>query len=194
MINHNSEVLNKLFFTELQMLVEKYNKIDEATKKNIESIVTNLKDEELQAYLMRNPNKLIEVLQQVDKVDEDIVTFFVWYNLEIKSISINKAKECIEKLKSNKYIDIEECLIYKDDRYLKEYTKELLEDRLDQEYYVDKLFEKETIIEMWINRTTKEEMIDEIVENGNLEETLELYPQEAFSIGGIQYKYSQIEE
>lgn len=170
MINQNSEVLNKLFFTELQMLVEKYNKIDEATKKNIESIVTNLKDEELQVYLMRNLNKLIEILQQTEEVNEDVVTFFIWYNSEVKSININKAKECMEELKSNKYIEIEEYLIYKDDRYLKEYTKDLLEDRLDQEYYVDKLFEKETIIEMWINRTTKEEI-------------LELYPQEAFSIG-----------
>ncbi|MEN7555064.1 hypothetical protein ABFR46_15415 [Clostridioides difficile] len=194
MINQNSEVLNKLFFTELQILVEKYNKIDEATKKNIESIVDNLKDEELKSYLMRNPNKLLEILQQVDEVDEDVVTFFVWYNLEIKSISINKAKVCIEELKLNRYIEIEEYLIYQDDKYLKEYAKELLEDRLDQEYYVDKLFEKETIIEMWINRTTKEEMIDEIVENGNIEEALELYPQEAFSIVGIRYKYSQIEE
>ena len=193
MINQNSEILNKLFFTELQILVEKYNKIDEVTKKNIKSIVDNLKDEELQTYLMRNPNKLLEILQQADEVDEDVVTFFVWYNLEIKPISIHKAKECIKELKSNKYIEIEEYLIYKDDRYLKEFAKVLLEDRLDQEYYVDKLFKKETIIEMWINRTTKDEMIDEIVDSVNLEETLELYPQEAFSIGGIQYKYSEIQ-
>ena len=52
MINQNSEILNKLFFTELQMLVEKYNNIDEVTKKQIESIVTSLRDEELQSYLM----------------------------------------------------------------------------------------------------------------------------------------------
>lgn len=193
MINQNSEILNKLFFTELQMLIEKYNKIDEDTKKNIENIVDNLKDEELQVYLMSNPNKLLEILQQTDEVDEDVVTFFVWYNLEIKPISIHKAKECVEELKSKKYIEIEEYLIYQDERYLKEYAIELLEDRLDQEYYVDKLFEKETIIEMWINRTTKDEMIDEIVDSVNLEETLELYPQEAFSIGGIQYKYAELE-
>lgn len=193
MINQNSEILNKLFFTELQMLIEKYNKIDEDTKKNIENIVDNLKDEELQVYLMSNPNKLLEILQQTDEVDEDVVTFFVWYNLEIKPISIHKAKECIDELKSKKYIEIEEYLIYQDERYLKEYAIELLEDRLDQEYYVDKLFEKETIIEMWINRTTKDEMIDEIVDSVNLEETLELYPQEAFSIGGIQYKYAELE-
>ena len=184
MINQNSEILNKLFFIELQMLVEKYNKIDEDTKKNIESIVTNLKDEELQAYLMRNPNKLLEILQQADEVDEDVVIFFVWYNLEIKPIRIHQSKEYIEELKSNKYIEIEEYLIYQDERYLKEYARILLEDRLDQEYYVDKLFEKETLIEMWINKITKDEMIDEIVDSGDLEEALELHPQEAFSIGG----------
>ncbi|CEO35906.1 hypothetical protein [Paraclostridium sordellii] len=194
MINQNSEILNKLFFTELQMLVEKYNKIDEATKKNIESVVDNLKDEELQAYLMRNPNKLLEILQQADEVDEDVVTFFVWYNLEIKTISIHKAKECIEELKSNKYIEIEEYLIYQDDRDIKEFARVLLEDRLEQEYYVNKMFEKEGIVEMWINGTTKDEIIDEIVDSVNLEETLELYPQEAFSIGGIQYKYAEIDE
>ena len=63
MINQNSEMLNKLFFTELQMLVEKYNKIDEVTKKKIESIITRLKDKELQSYLMNNPNKLLELVK-----------------------------------------------------------------------------------------------------------------------------------
>ena len=41
MINQNSEILNKLFLTELQILVEKYNNIDEVTKKQIERIVTS---------------------------------------------------------------------------------------------------------------------------------------------------------
>lgn len=63
MINQNSEILNKLFFTELQMLVEKYNRIEEDTKQNIENIPANLKYEELQEYIMRNPNKLLEILK-----------------------------------------------------------------------------------------------------------------------------------
>ena len=37
-----------------------------------------------------------------------------------------------------------------------------------QEYYVDKLFEKETLIEMWIEWISKEQMIQEIVGNDNL--------------------------
>lgn len=70
-------------------------------------------------------NQKSEILQQAVDVDEDVVIFFAWYNLEIKSISIHKAKECIEELKSNRYIGIEECLIYQDERYLKEYARNL---------------------------------------------------------------------
>ena len=90
-------------------------------------------------------------------------------------------------------MEIGEHLIYQDEKHLKGYAKELLEDRLDQEYYVDKLFDKENIIEMWIEGITKGQMIQEIVDNDNLEEVLELYPQYAFSINGIDYKYSQVE-
>ena len=63
LINQNLEILNKIFFTEPQMLVEKYNEIDEATKKYVEIKITNLKDDELQEYLIKNQNKLLDILQ-----------------------------------------------------------------------------------------------------------------------------------
>ena len=63
MINQNLEILNKIFFTEPPMLVEKYNEIDEATKKYVEIKITNLKDDELQEYLIKNQNKLLDILQ-----------------------------------------------------------------------------------------------------------------------------------
>ena len=193
MIKHNSDILNKLFFRELQMLIEKYNKIDENDRERIESIITNLKDEELQSYLMRNMDKLLDILKCTDEIDEDVVTFFVWYNFQITEITVGVARECVKELKENKYLEIGEHLIYQDEKHLKGYAKELLEDRLNQEYYVDKLFDKENIIEMWIEGITKGQMIQEIVDNDNLEEVLELYPQYAFTIDGISYKYSQVE-
>ena len=193
MIKHNSDILNKLFFRELQMLIEKYNKIDENDRERIESIITNLKDEDLQSYLMRNINKLLDILTCTDEINEDVITFFVWYNFQISEITVGVARECIKELNENKYLEIGEHLIYQEERHLKEYAREVLEDRLDQEYYVDKLFDKENIIEMWIEGITKEQIIEEIVDNDNLEEVLELYPQYAFSINEVDYKYSQIE-
>ena len=193
MIKHNSDILNKLFFRELQMLIEKYNKIDENDRERIESIITNLKDEDLQSYLMRNIDKLLDILTCTDEINEDVITFFVWYNFKVNEITVGIARECIEELKENKYLEIGEYIIYQDERFLKEYARELLEDRLDQSYYVDKIFEKETIVDMWIDGITKEQMIQEIVDSNDLEEVLELYPQYAFSINGVDYKYSQIE-
>jgi len=193
MIKHNSDILNKLFFRELQMLIEKYNKIDENDRERIESIITNLKDEDLQSYLMRNIDKLLDILTCTDEINEDVITFFVWYNFKVNEITVGIARECIEELKENKYLEIGEYIIYQDERFLKEYARELLEDRLDQSYYVDKIFEKETIVDMWIDGITKEQMIEEIVDSNDLEEVLELYPQYAFSINGVDYKYSQIE-
>lgn len=193
MIKHNSDILNKLFFRELQMLIEKYNKIDENDRERIESIITNLKNEDLQSYLMRNINKLLDILTCTDEINEDVITFFVWYNFKVNEITVGIARECIEELKENKYLEIGEYIIYQDERFLKEYARELLEDRLDQSYYVDKIFEKETIVDMWIDGITKEQMIEEIVDSNDLEEVLELYPQYAFSINGVDYKYSQIE-
>lgn len=193
MIKHNSDILNKLFFRELQMLIEKYNKIDEKDRERIEGIITNLKDEDLQSYLMKNIDKLLDILTYTDEINEDVITFFVWYNFKVNEITVGIARECIEELKENKYLEIGEYIIYQDERFLKEYARELLEDRLDQSYYVDKIFEKETIVDMWIDGITKEQMIEEIVDSNDLEEVLELYPQYAFSINGVDYKYSQIE-
>ena len=70
MIKHNSDILNKLFFRELQMLIEKYNKIDEKDRERIEGIITNLKDEDLQSYLMKNIDKLLDILTYTDEINE----------------------------------------------------------------------------------------------------------------------------
>lgn len=192
-ISKNSDILNKLFLRELQVLIKKYNGIDEDTKTKIEIIMEALKDEELKEYLMDNPNKLKELIEEKNEneLDKDIVIFFAWHNLKIGEVDVKKVKEDIEELKINNYVELEDYIIYRNEDDLKDYAKETLEERLEQEYYVDKLFDKETIIEMWINKATKEEMIKEIVDNVNIEEALELCPQYSFTLcNGTMYKYS----
>lgn len=47
------------------------------------------------------------------------------------------------------------------------------------------------IIDFWLNKTDKYEVMDEIFENDDLEEVLECNPEYAFKISnGIEYKYS----
>lgn len=197
MINTKSEIINKLFFRELQHLMNKYNSMNEYTITAIESVIDGIVDQDLQQYLIDTPYKLNEIVDKVnkgDRVETDAISFFAWYNQAITDIGIEDAINKLEKLQEYKYLKIDEYLIYGDDKDLMQYAREELEDMLDIEYHVDRLLDKEIIIDMWINGTTKEEIIEELVDNSEVEEILELNPQYAFTTSkGYEYRYSQIE-
>ncbi|MFL8798374.1 MULTISPECIES: hypothetical protein [unclassified Clostridioides] len=155
--------------------------------------MNHLDDEELGEYLLNNPSKLDEVVStmKIRDIDMDVILFFIWYNSEIKDMSIENAIINYEILDINGYIEIEEYLIYKSDKYLKKYSKEALETMLDDEHIIDRLFDKEMIIDFWLNKTDKHEVMNEILENDDLEEVLDINPEYAFKISNeIEYKYT----
>ena len=195
MINLKSDFLNTMFFKELQQLIKKYNEIDSKTQDIIESLMNHL-DEELVDYLLNNLNKLDEIVNTVKSknIDMDIILFFTWYNLHIGDISLEIAINNYKVLDTNGYIEIEEYLIYRSDKYLKEYAREALVSRLDDEDFIDRVFDKYMIIEFWLNKTDKSEIISEIIQNDDLEEVLNINPEYAFKVSyGAEYRYSEIE-
>lgn len=139
MIKIKSDILNRLFFKELQQLIRKYNEIESSTQEVIESIINHIDDEELGEYLLNNPSKLDEVVStmKIKDIDMDVIPFFIWYNSEIKDMSIENAITNYETLDINGYLEIEEYLIYRSEKYLKEYAKEALEAMLDDEHTID---------------------------------------------------------
>ena len=182
-------------FKELQQLIKKYNEIDSKTQDIIESLMNHL-DEELVDYLLNNLNKLDEIVNTVKSknIDMDIILFFTWYNSHIGDISLEIAINNYKVLDTNGYIEIEEYLIYRSDKYLKEYAREALVSRLDDEDFIDRVFDKYMIIEFWLNKTDKSEIISEIIQNDDLEEVLNINPEYAFKVSyGAEYRYSEIE-
>ena len=195
MINLKSDFLNTMFFKELQQLIKKYNEIDSKTQDIIESLMNHL-DEELVDYLLNNLNKLDEIVNTVKSknIDMDIILFFTWYNSHIGDISLEIAISNYKVLDTNGYIEIEEYLIYRSDKYLTEYAREALVSRLDDEDFIDRVFDKYMIIEFWLNKTDKSEIISEIIQNDDLEEVLNINPEYAFKVSyGAEYRYSEIE-
>ena len=85
----------------------------------------------------------------------DIILFFTWYNSHIGDISLEIAINNYKVLDTNGYIEIEEYLIYRSDKYLKEYAREALVSRLDDEDFIDRVFDKHMIIEFWLNKTDR---------------------------------------
>ncbi|WP_236731760.1 hypothetical protein [Clostridioides difficile] len=63
------------------------------------------------------------------------------------------------------------------------------------EHHIDRLLHKDMLIDMWLNNTSKEEVIEEILMSDDIEDILNLSPEYAFTLAnGIEYRYSEKEE
>lgn len=194
MINNKSEIINKLFFDELKELVNKYNNIDDETITVIERIDNEIEDKYIKEYILKDSNKLDEIIAEyksTNNLDMDKIIFFAWYNLNIEEISIDKINNYYNELISQKYTDNDNYLIYKSKDDLKEYAMNELDYMLNTEYHIDRLFDKNTIIDLWLNNTTKEELIKEMMLDGDVEDILDLSPEYAFTLtDGSEYVFS----
>ena len=194
MINNKSEIINKLFFDELKELVNKYNNIDDETITVIERIDNEIEDKYIKEYILKESNKIDEIVTEyknTNNLDLDKIIFFAWYNLNIEEISIKNISNYYNELISQKYTDNDNYLIYKNKNDLREYARNELDYMLDMEYHIDRLLDKDTIIDMWLNNTTKEELLEEIMLNDDVEDILDLSPDYAFTLtDGREYVFS----
>ena len=194
MINNKSEIINKLFFNELRELIDKYNNIDKETIIVIERIDNEIEDKYIKEYILKESHKLNEIVieyKNTNNLDIDKIIFFAWYNLNIEEISIKNISNYYNELISQKYTDNDNYLIYTNQNNLREYARNELDYMLDMEYHLDRLLDKEMIIDMWLNNTTKEELLEEIMLNDDVEDILDLSPDYAFTLtNGIEYVFS----
>lgn len=194
MINNKSEIINKLFFNELRELIDKYNNIDEDTITVIEKIDNEIEDKYIKEYILNNTKKLDEIVieyKDIKNLDIDKIIFFGWYNLNIEEISMKNISIYYDELLSQNYIDNENYLIYRNKNDLREYLRTELDYMLDMEYHLDRLLDKDMIIDMWLNNTTKEELLEEIMSNDDVEDILDISPDYAFTLtNGIEYVFA----
>ena len=194
MINNKSEIINKLFFNELRELIDKYNNIDEDTITVIEKIDNEIEDKYIKEYILNNTKKLDEIVieyKDMKNLDIDKIIFFAWYNLNIEEISMKNISIYYDELLSQNYTDNENYLIYTNKNDLTEYLRTELDYMLDMEYHLDRLLGKDMIIDMWLNNTTKEELLEEIMLNDDVEDILDISPDYAFTLtNGIEYVFA----
>ena len=194
MINNKSEIINKLFFDELKELIDKYNNIEDETITLIERIDNEIEDKYIKEYILKDSNRLDEIITEyknTNNLDIDKVIFFAWYNLNIEEISMKNISNYYNELISQNYTENDNYLIYTNKNDLREYAKNELDYMLDMEIHIDRLFDKDPIIDFWLNNTTKEELLEEIMLNDDVEEILDLSPDYAFTLSnGIEYVFS----
>ncbi|VIG08727.1 Uncharacterised protein [Clostridioides difficile] len=109
MINNKSEIINKLFFNELKILIDKYNNMDSKLIKIIETIFERIGNEDLLDYILKNSNKLLEIIfvyKFEHGIDIDKIRLFIWVNMSIGNIDIEDTNEYYHKLMNNNYVEI----------------------------------------------------------------------------------------
>ena len=84
-------------------------------------------------------------------------------------------------------------IIYKSSANLKDISRELLDDMLDDAIHVDSLIDKDSLVEYWIEQTSKEEVIDDLIRGNNIEELLGLAPETIYEDEYNKYLYSEID-
>lgn len=126
---------------------------------------------------------------------------YQWIKINIKSsVNFDEVIEWCDEIEQYGYALIyEKCLIYKKTANLDDFVKENLENILEMDYYEEKLLSKDDLIEYWMNGTSKEDVINELIsgvviegllemDNKNLDKLLEIFDDDPFGILTVKEK------
>ncbi|MCI9978117.1 hypothetical protein JY742_18475 [Clostridioides difficile] len=153
MLNKDNEIISNLMLKEIQIVIDKYNNMDNNTKEKIKSILSVLKDNNLKSYLTNNPNKIIEIVEEMEiaEVNEDVITIFTWLNLEGNKTSIKDTIAYYEEIKRNNYIKIGRYTISKSSERTKEDNQKEIEGRIKDKAFLERAINKNKLADIWIN-------------------------------------------
>ena len=130
-----------------------------------------------------------------NEVDDRIVSMYQTLKGNgLEDLSIEYVINWCDKLDSNGYVMIDDySILYKSSVNLKEVARELLDDMLDDAIHVDSLIDKDSLAEYWIEQTSKEEVIDDLIRGNNIEELLGLIPETIYEDEYEKYLYSEVD-
>lgn len=185
--------IKRCFLRELEKLVSKYSPFNNYSDETIRLAISILDRVGDSAIDELNVDCLLEILDMLNQYSEQVVEYYIWHNKNlIGTVSLEKAKEQIEEINSNGFTILEDYVIYtnEDNRQMK---REIAEKMLTDIYQIDRLFDKDELIEMWLNETSQEDTIKDLMKLG-LGELLEELPEEAYvKNDGTSIYYASIE-
>lgn len=175
----NSQIINKFFTNELIKITEKYNSLDYDKIKKIEDLMNNISDEEFKQELYLNFDEVIKLVDELgDKLEEVILKIYVFMNKNDEYIDIKKAKEIYEEVYYNGYYTDSDIIVYSKIEDIREYVKDNIHDILSNSYEVDRIFDKDTIIDYLIDGKSIEDIGMELLDNeSEYAEILDILPE-----------------
>ena len=193
----NSEIIQQYAIREIKKILDKYKKIDVEEIRSLEKLISSISNEELKEEFLNDWSMSVKLAKEIgdNEVDDRIVSMYQTLKGNgLEDLSIDYVINWCDKLDSNGYVMIDDySMLYKSSTNLKDIARELLDDMLDDAIHVDSLIDKDSLAEYWIEQTSKEEVIDDLIRGNNIEELLGLIPETIYEDEYDNYLYSEID-
>lgn len=162
----NSQIINKFFTNELSKITEKYSKLDSDKINKIEELMNKISDEYFKQELYSDFDEVIKLVNKIDEdLKETVLNIYVFMNKNDEYIDIEKAKKIYEEVNYNGYYTDRDIIIYSRLEDIREYVKENIHDILSNSYEVDRIFDKDTIIDYLIDGKSIDDIGRELLDN-----------------------------
>ena len=175
--NNVSPVIQKFMMNEINTIIQKYNNVKQEEVESIEELLNKINDEEFKEDLLKDFDKTLNLAREIGATDisAEEIKMYLWLRRYIdKGIQISDVIRYSEEVESNGYVELDKTsIIYKKGYCLKDLAREKLEYMLEDEYFVDKLLDKDSLIEYWLNGKNKDDVIEELIDGIEIEELLD---------------------
>lgn len=192
-----SSIIQQYIIREIKKVLDKYKSITAEEISSVEKLIKSIRNEELKEEFLNDWSISVKIAKEVgeNKVDDRIISMY--QNLKgngLEELSIGHVINWCNELDEQGYVMIDDySIIYKSSANLKDVARELLDDMLDDAIYVNSLIDKDSLVEYWIEQTSKEDVIDDLIRGSNIEELLGLVPETIYEDEYNKYLYSEID-
>ena len=192
-----SSIIQQYIIREIKKILDKYKSITAEEISSVEKLINSVSNEELKEEFLNDWSMSVKISKEIgeNEVDDRIISMY--QNLKsngLEELSIGHVINWCNELDEQGYVMIDDySIIYKSSANLKDVSRELLDDMLDDALYVDSLIDKDSLVEYWIEQTSKEDVIDDLIRGNNIEELLGLAPETIYEDEYNKYLYSEID-
>ena len=192
-----SSIIQQYVIREIKKVLDKYKSITTEEIRNVEKLIISIRNKELKEEFLNDWSMSVKIAKEIGENEVDDMIISMYQNLKgngLEELSIGHVINWCNELDEQGYVMIDDySIIYKSSANLKDVARRLLDDLLDDAIYVDSLIDKDSLVEYWIEQTSKEDVIDDLIRGSNIEELLGLAPENIYEDEYNKYLYSEID-
>ena len=192
-----SSIIQQYIIREIKKVLDKYKSITTEELRSVEKLINSISNKELKEEFLNNWSMSVKLAKEIgdNEVDDRIISMYqTMKGNGLEDLSIDYVINWCNELDEQGYVMLDDySIIYKSSDNLRDIAIGLLDELLDDAIYVNSLIDKDSLVEYWIEQTSKEDVIDDLIRGSNIEELLGLAPENIYEDEYNKYLYSEID-